>query len=342
MKIIQVGCGYWGESWLQFIAEDPQAELAALVSNRESDLEMAKEKHGLAAGQCFMDYEEALQKAEADLVLIVVPHGSHISFAKKAVSAGKDVLIEKPLCDDLEEAKEFAQWMRGRKERVFVSHNYRYRQELWQMKKGVSGGDLGSLQFVQLTYRAGLTTDPKEHEWNIQGWRGQQVNMLCYEICIHHFDMLRFLAGSNVRRLYCSGWTPRWGLTKGPESIFVNLEFENGVHALVSAHSCSVGGQTEFQGNWQVQGAKGLVKWISGEGLKIDPAADHPGRLPKPEETGFPGFDRAGVLSELHRALSGKPSTLPTLEDNLQTLAISTAALLSAKERRAVELKELL
>lgn len=83
MKIIQVGCGYWGESWLRFIAEDPQAELAALVSNRESDLKAAKEKQGLTDGQCFMDYEEALQKAEADLVLIVVPHSSHISFAKR-------------------------------------------------------------------------------------------------------------------------------------------------------------------------------------------------------------------------------------------------------------------
>lgn len=31
MKIIQVGYGYWGESWLQFIADDPNSELAALV-----------------------------------------------------------------------------------------------------------------------------------------------------------------------------------------------------------------------------------------------------------------------------------------------------------------------
>lgn len=341
MKIIQVGYGYWGESWIQFIADDPHAELAALVVRSEESLQRAKERWNLSDRQCFTDYDKALE-TDADLVLIVLPHSTHIPFAKKAVLAGKDVLIEKPLCDDLTEAKEFLQWMQGRRERVFISHNYRYRNELWQMRRGFSGEALGQLQFVQLTYRSGMTTDPHEHDWNVQGWRGKQVNMLSYEICIHHFDMLRFLTGSNVRRVYCTGWTPAWGLTEGPESIFVNLEFENGVNAQFSAHSCSVGAQTEFQGDWQAQGTKGLVRWTSGEGLKLYPASDQPGRIPAAGECDIPGFDRAGVLAELFKIRNGEASTLPTLEDNLYSLAISAAVLLSAKEHRAVELRELL
>ena len=341
MRIIQVGYGYWGESWMQFITDDPNAELAALVIRREDVLNDAKERWNLTDDQCFTDYDQALQ-VEADTVLIVLPHLSHIPFAKKAVLAGKNVLIEKPLCDDLDEAKEFAQWMKGRKEKVWVSQNYRYRDRLWQMRQGFVDDRLGSLQFIELDYRAGMTTDPSEHEWNIQGWRGKQVNMLCYEICIHHFDMLRFLVNSNVKRVYCSGWTPAWGLTTGPESIFVTLEFENNVRAFMSAHSCSVGAQTEFQGNWQVQGSRGLVTWMSGQGLNIYPAADKPGVIPEVSETAFPGFDRAGVLVELKKALSGQESTLPTLEDNLNSLAIASAVMLSAKENRAVTLDELI
>lgn len=280
MKIIQVGYGYWGESWMQFIADDPDTELAALVVRNGEKLRLAKEKWNLSDDQCFTDYDQALA-VEADLVLIVLPHCEHIPFARRAVLAGKDVLIEKPLCDDFQEAKDFWRWMAGRKERVFVSQNYRYRQELWQMRRGFSGEELGALQFIQLTYRAGMTTDTREHEWNIQGWRGRQVNMLCYEVCIHHFDMLRFLVGADVRRVYCTGWTPAWGLTDGPESIFVNLEFENGVNAQIAAHGCSVGAPTGFFGNWQVQGAKGLLCWTAGRAWSSIP----PRTTPAPSRT---------------------------------------------------------
>lgn len=341
MKIIQAGYGYWGESWMQFIADDPHSELAALAVRTPETLKRAQDKWKLNDGICFTSFDDALE-LDADLVLIVTPHHEHIELARKAVLAGKDVLIEKPLCDDLEEAKEFAAWCRERGGRVFVSQNYRYRDELWRLRRGISGGGLGTLQFIELDYRAGMTTDPREHAWNIQGWRGRQVCMQAYEVCIHHFDMLRFLTGSNVSRLYADGWNPPWAVTRGPESFFVNMEFENGVHALFSNHMSSVGAPTEFQGNWQVQCSRGLATWTGSGRLELFPASDNPGRIPEPEEGGCPGFDRAGILAELHRARAGLPSTLPTLEDNLQSLAIASAVLLSAAEHRAVEISELL
>ena len=47
MKIIQVGYGYWGESWLQFIADDPNSELAALVVRTPETLKKAQDKHAI-------------------------------------------------------------------------------------------------------------------------------------------------------------------------------------------------------------------------------------------------------------------------------------------------------
>lgn len=342
MKVIQLGYGYWGESWLQFIEDDPDTELAALCVRTENTLNKAKEKWGLPDNMCFTDIDEAL-KVDADVVIIVMPHYAHVEYAKKAVLAGKNVLIEKPLCDDLDEAKEFKRWMEGRLEKVYISHNYRFRKELWQMKEGFDHGKLGQLQFIQADYRAGKTTDPQEHAWNIQGWRGNQACMQTWECAIHHYDMFRFLTGSNAKTVYANAWNPKWAITKGPESYFVTIEFENGVRANFSNHMSSVGAETEFQGNWQVQGARGLVRWLSQKPeLELYPAADNPGEIPAVEETGFPGFDRAGVLVELKKALAGEPVTaLPTLDDNMHTLALCAAVLLSAKEGRVVELSEL-
>ncbi len=342
MKIIQLGYGYWGESWLKFIADDPNAELAALCVRTVESLNKAKKDWNLPDEKCFTDIDEAL-KTEADVVVIVMPHYAHVEFAKKAVLSGKNVLIEKPLCDDLNEAKAFLEWMKGRPEKVYISHNYRFRKELWQMKEGFANGKLGKLQFIQTDYRAGKTTDPNEHVWNIQGWRGNQACMQTWECAVHHYDMFRFLTGCNAKTVYANAWNPAWAITKGPESYFVTIEFENGVRACFSNHMSSVGAETEFQGDWQVQGSKGLVRWLSRyEAMELYPSLDDPGEIPSVDETCFPGFDRAGVLVELRRGLAGEPVVaLPTLEDNMHTLAMCEAVLLSAREGRVVRLDEL-
>ena len=101
MKIIQVGSSGWAAGWLEYIHNDPDCELAALVSRGGPNLEAAKEKWGIPDEVCCTDYDEAL-KREADLVIVALPHKFHIPYAKKAVEAGKNVLIEKPLTDNIQ------------------------------------------------------------------------------------------------------------------------------------------------------------------------------------------------------------------------------------------------
>ena len=43
IKVIQVGYGYWGESWVQYLRDDPNFELTALVVRTEETLPKAKE-----------------------------------------------------------------------------------------------------------------------------------------------------------------------------------------------------------------------------------------------------------------------------------------------------------
>lgn len=337
-KIIQLGYGYWGESWVGFINDHPGFELAALAAKTPGSLDKAREKWGLADSQLFSDYDAAMQ-VEADLVLIVLPHYTHDEMARKAVAAGKHVLIEKPLCDDFGQAKCLADFLAGQDKKAFVSHNYRYRDGLWQMKRSLAPGLCGTAAWAELIYRAGMTTDPAEHVWNVQGWRKDQTNMQAIEVNIHHYDMLRFLVDSNVKQVYCMGWKPRWSIAPGIESMFVSMDFDNGFKAMLSSHGSSVGAPTEFQGDWRLQTEGGLVTWLSHSGVAVAPAQDKPGRLA--EDAGCPGFDRQGVLTELARALDGQPSTLPTPQDNLYSLAIPFAALRSSAQGRPVTIEEI-
>lgn len=341
MKIIQVGSSGWAAGWLEFIHNDPDCEMVALVSRGGPNLEAAKEKWGISDDICCTDYDEAL-KREADLVIVALPHMFHIEYAKKAVLAGKNVIIEKPLCDNLDEAKEFLRFMEGRKEKAFVSQNYRFRPQLWQMKASFGENGIGEPAWANVVFRHGIThmKNSEKTAWQRKDWRKQQTSLLLLEVAIHHFDMLRFISGSNVKNVYARGWNPEWSDLVGVGSAFILMEFENGFKVNYSVTEKSVGFPTGYQADWIMQTDKGSVKWENDEPNKLSMSIDAEGALV--EDFYFPGKDRAGVLEDVKNQLAGKPGAVPSVFDNINSLAVSFAALKSIEEDRTVLLSEVL
>ncbi len=341
MRIIQVGSGGWAKGWLEFIHADPECELTALVSRGGSSLEEAKARYSLTDGQCFSDFSQAL-KLDCDVVLIALPHRLHLEYAMEAVKAGKNVLIEKPLCESMEDAVRFAEFMRGRQERAWVSQNFRFRKQLWQIKASLGSAGLGNPQWADVCFRLGMSGDRKDPEaaWQLVSWRQEQASLLFLESAIHHFDMMRFLSGSNAASVYATAWTPSWGGGDSPLSTMAVLEFESGFKVSYSASIRSIGFETGWQGNWLLQTDAGAVRWEYDGENRLELGRGASGALA--EDFVFAGQDRSGVLNELKRQMRGEPGAVPDVSDHLNSLAISFAALKSVRERRPVLLSEVL
>ena len=341
MKVIQVGSSGWAAGWLEYIHNEGDCELAALVSRGGPNLEAAKAKWSIPDELCLTDYDEALKK-EAELVIVALPHKYHIEYAKKAVLAGKNVLIEKPLCDDLDEAMDFLRFMEGRTEKAWVSQNYRFRPQLWQMMASFGDEGIGRPSWANVVFRHGLTNlkNSERTAWQRKDWRREQTSLLFLEVAIHHFDMLRFVSGSNVKSVYARGWNPDWSDLKGVGAAFVLLEFENGFRANYSVTEKSIGFPTGYQCDWIMQTDKGAVKWENDEPNRLDMSLDDKGELR--QDFFFPGKDRAGVLHDVRGQLEGKKGAVPTVFDNINSLAVSFAALRSIAEDRPVLLSEII
>ena len=341
MKVIQVGSSGWAAGWLEYIHNEPDCQLAALVSRGGPNLEAAKEKWGIADELCYTDFDEAL-KLDADLVIVALPHKFHVSYAKKAVEAGKNVLIEKPFTDNLEEAKSFIRFMENRSEKVFVSQNYRFRPQLWQMKASFGDDGIGNPAWANVVFRHGIShmKNTDKTAWQRKDWRREQTSLLMLEVAIHHFDMLRFISGSNVKSVYAYGWNPEWSDVDGIMSAFLILEFENGFKASYTTTEKSIGFPTGYQSDWILQTDKGAVKWENDEPNRLDMSVDASAGLC--EDFYFPGKDRAGVLHDVRLQLDGKDGAVPTIFDNINSLAVSFAALKSMEENRPVFLSEVL
>jgi len=341
MKIIQVGSSGWAAGWLEYIHNEPDAEMVAIVSRGGPKFEETKAKWNIPDEICYTDFDEAL-KLDADLVIVAMPHRFHIPYARKAVLAGKNVLIEKPLTDNLDEAKEFVEFMKGRKEKAFVSQNYRFRPQLWQMKASFGEDNIGKPCWANVTFRHGITNEKNSEKtaWMRKDWRQEQTSLLLLEVAIHHFDMMRFICNSNVKRVYAQGWNPEWSDINGLGSAFILLEFENGFRVNYSVTEKSIGFPCGYQANWIMQTDKGSVIWENDEPNRLDMSIGVPGELK--EDFYFPGKDRAGVLKDILGQLQGKAGSVPNVSDNINSLAIGFAVLKSIEEDRPVSIDEIL
>lgn len=341
MRIIQVGSSGWAAGWLEYIHNDPQCELTALVSRGGPNLQDTKARWGIEDEKCYTGYDEAL-KLDADLVIVAMPHKFHIEYAKKAVESGKNVIIEKPLCDDLQQAKDFVKFMDGRREKAFVSQNYRFRPQLWQMKASFGEDGIGSPQWANVIFRHGVTNEKNSDRtaWQRKDWRLEQTSLLLLEVAIHHFDMLRYLSGSNVKSVYAQGWNPEWSDLNGLGAAFVLLEFENGFRANYSVTEKSIGFPTGYQCDWILQTDKGAVKWENDEPNKSEMSIGVDTGLN--EDYYFPGKDRQGVLRDVRGQLEGEKGAAPLVSDNINSLAVSFAVLKSIEENRPVQISEIL
>ena len=81
-----------------------RAQLVAIAGIDESILKPTAHEFGVPSW--YTDADEMLAREDVDAVLVLTPPSSHGLFAKKAIEAGKHVLVEKPLVKTLEEATE--------------------------------------------------------------------------------------------------------------------------------------------------------------------------------------------------------------------------------------------
>lgn len=138
-----IGCGYWGKNLIRNFHE-----LGALEAVCDSDAErmnaIAAQYH--AKGYC--DPELLLEQPEVKAVAIAAPAAQHFELARKALLAGKDVFVEKPLALAPEQAEELIEAARQLKKMLMVGHLLRYHPAIIQLRRLITEGELGRIQYI--------------------------------------------------------------------------------------------------------------------------------------------------------------------------------------------------
>ncbi|MBS1503863.1 MAG: Gfo/Idh/MocA family oxidoreductase [Bacteroidetes bacterium] len=162
-------------------------ELRAVVERHEK--KAALDHPGIIS---YNSVDDLLNDRQIEFVIINTPPHTHFDFAKKAIEAGKHVLIEKPMVTTSEEARFLFDLGRKAGRHVIVYQNRRWDSDFVSMKKVIESGRLGELIEVHFRFdRYKTTLSPKR----FKEMKDLPGNGLVYDLGPHLIDQAISLFG---------------------------------------------------------------------------------------------------------------------------------------------------
>jgi len=170
--IAVVGFGYWGPNLVRNIAGRPEFRLAGLC---ESDPLRAQD-FSLQYPGCAVDDDLDAILADPDVhaISIATPPRTHFEIARRALEAGKHVMVEKPLATTVADAEELI-GLAAEADRVLMpGHTFVYSPPVNKVRELIRTGHLGDVYFITSSrmnlglYQAdGVISDLAPHDLSI-------------------------------------------------------------------------------------------------------------------------------------------------------------------------------
>ena len=275
INVALIGCGDVTPGHLKGWSQVEQGRLVAVCDTRRERAEARARQYGIEG--VYTEFEELLQRDDIDAVDICLPHYLHAPVGIAAAQAGKHVLVEKPIARDLQEAQSLIDACDAAGVKLMCSHIVRFGGQVQLMKRIIDAGLLGELKlvFMRIMHYKDIVA---QSDWEDSSWKLSRdgAGGGCLERDgIHSTDIIRWLAGSEVRRVYCE-----------MDSFLFGTEVETTSHLLMRFESGAIG---EFDLSWctkapairdtLISGTLGSVRAredgaveLFGDGLRAEPS----------------------------------------------------------------------
>ena len=169
----------------------------------------------------FYEIDEAIAELDPDGVIIATPTFTHYELATKAINEGINLLIEKPISDNIQKAEELIEKAREMDLVLAIGHIERHNPVITAAKKNILDGAWGNVVTIS-TRRVS----------NFPG-RIRDVGVIL-DLGIHDIDNATFLMGSKPISVYAVGGS--LNDIEYEDHATIMIEFENGNNAIVEVN----------------------------------------------------------------------------------------------------------
>jgi predicted dehydrogenase len=140
-----VGCGYWGPNLIRNFFETPGCRVERICDASPDRLAAMQRRY--PSVRLSLQFEELLTDPAVDAVVIATPVHTHGPLVKRALEAGKHVLVEKPMTLSVEESEELVALAARLDRTLMVDHTFVYTGAIRRIKELLDTGELGRLYY---------------------------------------------------------------------------------------------------------------------------------------------------------------------------------------------------
>ena len=228
----------------------------------------------LAEERIYLTYEEMIEKESnlpadkrMDFVTIVTPNFAHFAPAKLALQQGFNVVIEKPICFTIDEAKELKKIVEETRLVLCLTHTYSGYPMVKQARAMVSDGVLGKIRKVWVEYPQGWLSKLSEREGNAQAaWRTDPKKSgksgCMGDIGTHAAHLAEYISGLKITHL-CADLNILVDGRALDDDGNVLLKFDNGAAGVLMASQVAAGEENALK--IRLYGEKGGIEWAQHE-----------------------------------------------------------------------------
>lgn len=189
IKIGIIGVGNIAESHIQAYKKNPNVELYAFCDINEERLKAKGEKHGVT--RLFADVNEMVKLPELDAVSVCTWNVNHAPCTIAALKAGKNVLCEKPMAMNAEEATEMMKVAKETGKLLMIGFVRRYGNDCDILRDFISTDYFGEFYYAKAQYL--------RRNGNPGGWFSNKKlsgGGPMIDLGVHVIDFVRFALGN--------------------------------------------------------------------------------------------------------------------------------------------------
>lgn len=203
LNVAMIGYDFMGRThsnaWRQvgrFFEDVPfDPVLKVVVGRTQSKVNEARDRLGFE--EAATSWQEVLARKDIDIIDICTPGDSHAEIAIAAAEAGKAILCEKPLANDLGEAERMSAAVDKAGVVNMVCHNYRRCPAVTLAKRLIDEGKIGEIYHYRGVYLQDWIVDPNfPRVWRLEKARAGSGSL--GDILSHTMDLSRYLVGEPV------------------------------------------------------------------------------------------------------------------------------------------------
>ena len=343
--------------------DDRYEVVGGVLSSNPERSRAAGRALGWAPERAYGDVDEMLAAETArpdgvDVVAIMTPNDSHYRLACRWLDAGRDVICDKPLTTNLDDARDLVARVRASGLVFCTTYNYSAYPMVRQARAMVADGEIGDLRLGQVEYlqpQLAVRPDLEDPDyWRFVAARSGPSAILG-DIGSHAYHLLHSVTGMEPEAVSADVGSVVPG-RRFDDTAGALLRYANGARGILWVTQAAAGAEHGLK--FRVHGAEGGLEWhqedptwlthmrlegtrrmLSRRGPGLKPETEHASRI----NIGHPeGFHEAfaNLYSDVAEAVAARltgtaadPLALdfPTVEDGARGLAFITAAKASAE-----------